>query len=411
MRPRTLDEVVGHASIVGPNSPLRRLVATGQLRPIILWGPPGTGKTTLARLLASETSAPFVALSAVTATLRDARPVLEEARQRYRARRTATVLFLDEIHRFNKAQQDAFLPYMEEGSVVLIGATTENPAFSLNSALLSRTRVIVLQRLTTEDLQLLCRQALADPVRGLGSLRLQAQPEAIEAIARLADGDARRALGILEAAALLTQAHPANSGQDSQTIRTDEVTAAAQAPVLLHDRDGDQHYDLLSALHKSLRASDPDAAVYYATRLLAGGEDPLVVLRRMIRMASEDIGLMDDRALPLVIAARDAYVQLGPPEGHLAIIHAAARLAIAPKSDAVYRAHKAALDAIEQTGSLPVPNHLRNAPTALAKSLGHGEGYHNPHNGPQPAGQAPPSNLPPPLQGRQFVPRTMKPPS
>ncbi|HEX6898136.1 MAG TPA: replication-associated recombination protein A [Thermoanaerobaculia bacterium] len=363
MRPRNLDEVVGQQKVVGEGGFLRRAIAADRVPSLIFWGPPGTGKTTLARIIAAETSSHFVPFSAVTSGIKEVREVMAEAVRLRQAQGKRTLLFVDEIHRFNRAQQDAFLPYVESGDVVLVGATTENPSFELNAALLSRSRVIVLELLGPEDLTALMRRALADPERGLGT---EADDEALEILAQLASGDARRALNLLELAAA-----DAEGGRiDAETVRR-----VAQRKVLLYDKSGEEHYNLISALHKSLRESDPDASIYWLARMLAAGEDPHYVARRMVRFASEDVGLADPEALPRTLAAWDAYHRLGTPEGELALAQAAVYLALAPKSVAVYEGYGAARRTVEERPADPVPKAIRNAPTRLMKDLGYGSGY------------------------------------
>ncbi|WP_424950181.1 replication-associated recombination protein A [Deinococcus sp.] len=359
MRPRSVAEVVGQTHLLGPGKPLTRVLASGRLGSLILWGPPGVGKTTLARLLAGEVGAHFIALSAVSAGVKDIREAVTEA-ERLRGRGTRTILFLDEIHRFNKAQQDALLPHVESGLLTLIGATTENPSFEVNPALRSRARTLVLQALTPDDLLNLMRRALTDE-RGLPGV--QTGPEALELLARLADGDARRALSTLEVAATL-----------ADPVTPEAVTEAFGRHLPSMDKGGEDFYNLISALHKSVRGSHPDAALYWLARMVAGGADPLYVARRVVRMAAEDIGLADPQALRLCLAAKDTVEFLGSPEGDLALAQAVVYLALAPKSNSVYTAWKAALEAANGE-NLAVPAHLRNAPTALMRQQGYGKGY------------------------------------
>jgi putative ATPase len=369
MRPRTLDEVVGHPGVLGPDAFLRRAIAADRVPSLIFWGPPGSGKTTLARLIAAATSSLFVPFSAVTSGIKEVKEVMSEAARLRRAQGRRTLLFVDEIHRFNRSQQDAFLPYVERGDIVLVGATTENPSFEINAALLSRCRVVVLGPLPVEDLVLLMRRALADREHGLGDLPVEVDDEALAAVAQLASGDARRALNLLEAA--VTDA--AESG--APRLDAPQVRRVAQRKVLLYDKAGEEHFNLISALHKSLRESDPDAALYWLARMLAAGEEPLYVARRMIRFASEDIGLADPQALLQALAARDAYHLLGSPEGELALAQAAVYLALAPKSNALYAGFGKALSTVEERPADPVPMSIRNAPTSLMKGLGYGAGY------------------------------------
>jgi putative ATPase len=369
MRPRSLDEVLGQPRVVGADGFLRRAIAADRVPSIIFWGPPGSGKTTLARLIAETTAARFVPFSAVTAGIKEVKQVMAEAARWRQSQGRGTLLFVDEIHRFNRAQQDAFLPYVERGDITLIGATTENPSFELNGALLSRCRVVVLEPLAPENLMEILRRALGDERRGLGGLDLQADEDAMEAITALADGDARRALNLLEAAA----ADAVERGV--RALTTAEVRRIAQRKTLLYDKSGEEHYNLISALHKSLRESDADAALYWLERMLAAGEDPLYVARRLVRFASEDVGLADPHALPQTLAAWDAYHRLGSPEGELAIAQATLYLALAPKSNAVYTASAAARRTIEERPADPVPKVIRNAPTRLMKELEYGKGY------------------------------------
>jgi len=375
MRPRSLDEFVGQPQLLAPGKPLRQALEGGRLHSMVLWGPPGTGKTTLARLIAGRSEAQFLALSAVMAGVKDIRAAVEQARQERRERGRPTVLFLDEVHRFNKAQQDTFLPYLEDGTLIFIGATTENPSFEVVSALLSRARVYVLKSLQVADLVALLNAALTDTERGLGSEQLQAQPDALELIARAADGDARRALNMLELASGLTGA----PGAQLTVAVAQEVASGGRRRF---DKGGDQFYDQISALHKAVRGTDPDGALYWLARMLDGGCDPLYVARRVVRMAVEDIGLADPRALSLTLDAWEAYDRLGSPEGELAIAEAVVYLACAPKSNAVYVAMGEAVADVEKFGTLEVPARFRNAPTRLMKELGHGQGYRYAHDEP-----------------------------
>jgi putative ATPase len=369
MRPRTLAEVVGHAKLVGPDGFLRRAIAADRVPSLIFWGPPGSGKTTLARLIATETSSHFVPFSAVTSGIKEVKEVMAEAVRLRKAQGRRTLLFVDEIHRFNRAQQDAFLPYVERGDVVLVGATTENPSFELNAALLSRCRVVVLEALTPADLVELMRQALTDAERGLGASGVTVDEEALASLAQLASGDARKALNLLE----LAVADAVESGVTA--VDPAAVQRLAQRKILLYDKSGEEHFNLISALHKSLRESDADAALYWLARMLAAGEDPLYVARRMIRFASEDVGLADPQALLQALAARESYHILGSPEGELALAQAVVYLALAPKSVAVYEGYKAARRTVEERPADPVPKAIRNAPTKLMKEIGYGDGY------------------------------------
>jgi putative ATPase len=393
MRPRTLDEFVGQGALIGPGRPLRLAIERDQLQSIILWGPPGTGKTTLARLIANVTRAHFISFSAVLAGIKEIRAVMTEAEEARRRLGRRTILFIDEIHRFNKAQQDAFLPRVEAGDIVLIGATTENPSFEVNSALLSRSKVYVLKGLGPEEIVMILRRALEDRERGLGNLEVTADDDALAGIARYANGDARVALNTLE-----TTVSAAGS---NRRIDAKLVAEVAQSRALLYDKSGEEHYNLISALHKSMRNSDPDATVYWLARMIEAGEDPLYIARRLVRFASEDIGNADPRALTLAVAAKDAVHFIGMPEGNTALAQAAIYMAVAAKSNAVYRAYLAAADAASKEIAEPVPLHLRNAPTRLMKDLEYGKGYRYAHDEAEGVA-ADMVCLPPAHEGRQF---------
>jgi putative ATPase len=373
MRPRTLDEFLGQEHLLGPGKPLRVQIERDDASSMIFWGPPGVGKTTLAKIIAETTKATFIEFSAVLAGIKEIRQVMADA-EKAASWGTRTILFIDEIHRFNKAQQDAFLPWVERGSIRLIGATTENPSFEIVSALLSRCRVYTLQQLSDDQILTLLRRALADPVRGLGAQRLNAEDGALELLAGYASGDARNALNALEVAARLATDAPDN------VITRAIATEALQQRVLMYDKLGEEHYNLISALHKSVRNSDADAALYWLGRMLKAGEDPLYVARRVVRMAVEDIGLAAPEALNLCLSARDMVDFLGSPEGDLALAEVVVYLALAPKSNAIYTAYGAVMADIEATRQEPVPLHLRNAPTKLMKELGYSAGYEYAHD-------------------------------
>ncbi|HEV8235760.1 MAG TPA: replication-associated recombination protein A, partial [Gemmatimonadaceae bacterium] len=391
MRPRTLDEIVGQRHLLAPGKPLRDAIEKGSVGSMVFWGPPGTGKTTIARVIAQYTDREFVSFSAVTEGVPRVREIVAEAEGRRRMGR-GTILFADEIHRFNKAQQDAFLPHVEAGTITLIGATTENPSFEINGALLSRVRVFVLQALTPEDLRALIARALSDTERGLGDWDLEVDQEAVDLISTEADGDARRALTVLEAAA----EHVGRGGR----VTVDVAKDALQLRFAKYDKGGEETYNMLSVFHKSLRGSDPQGALYWMARMIEGGADPMTIFRRSIAMAAEDIGLADPEALKLAVAARDAFHMLGPPEGYLPLAQMVVYLATAPKSNSSMVALRAALEAAREHPAEGVPLHVRNAPTGLMKELGYGAGYQYAHDSPE--AYIPQEYLPDRLRGSRF---------
>jgi len=395
MRPRTFDEFIGQEELLAPGKPLREAIERDLLQSIILWGPPGTGKTTLARIVADTTKARFVSFSAALAGIKEIRDVMAEAERLRRSTGRRTIVFIDEIHRFNKAQQDAFLPRVETGDIVLIGATTENPSFEVNAALLSRSKVFVLRGLTTDEVAAILTRALDDPDRGLGRDPAQVEPDALRAMALYANGDARVALNLLElsvaAAPMVDLRRHVDQARVEQTI---------QRRALLYDKGGEEHYNIISALHKSMRNSDPDAAVYWLARMVEAGEDPLYIARRLVRFASEDIGNADPQALIVAIAAKEAVHFMGMPEGNTALAQAAIFLATAPKSNAVYEAYTRAAEDAQHDVAEPVPLHLRNAPTKLMKQLDYGKDYKYAHH--EADAIADMSCLPPALAGRKY---------
>src|SRR3989454_5182261 len=395
MRPRTFDEFVGQDELLAPGKPLREAIERDLLQSIILWGPPGTGKTTLARIIADTTKAQFVSFSAVLAGIKEIREVMTEAERLRRTTGRRTIVFIDEIHRFNKAQQDAFLPRVEAGDIVLIGATTENPSFEVNAALLSRSKVFVLRGLTVDEVESIAMRALADRDRGLGREQAVVEPQALRAIALYANGDARVALNLLD---LSVAAAPVVDGR--RHVDKARVEQAIQRRALVYDKGGEEHYNIISALHKSMRNSDPDAAVYWLARMVEAGEDPLYIARRLVRFASEDVGNADPQALTVAVAAKDAVHFIGIPEGNTALAQAAIYLATAPKSNAGYEAYSMAAPDAHTDVAEPVPLHLRNAPTRLMKELRYGEGYRYAHD--EADAIADMSCLPPSLEGRKY---------
>lgn len=393
MRPESVDQYVGQQHLLAPGKPLRKALEQGQIHSMILWGPPGTGKTTLAELFAKSCDADIQRISAVTSGVKEIRQAIDQAKQTALQRQKRTILFVDEVHRFNKSQQDAFLPHIEDGTVSFIGATTENPAFELNSALLSRARVYLLKTLEATEVLGLLKQALSDSERGLGKRAIQAEEDALNRLAAIADGDARAALNMLEMATdlLLDDGH----------LTSDLIEEVAGAPQARFDKGGDQFYDLISALHKSIRGSDPDAALYWYARMLHGGCDPLYVARRLLAIASEDIGNADPKAMQVALSAWDCFHRVGAAEGERAIAQAIVYHAVAPKSNSVYTAFKQAMADAAQSPQHDVPPHLRNAPTKLAKSLGHGAEYRYAHDEPG-AYAAGECYFPEPMQGTRY---------
>ncbi|BDD87284.1 replication-associated recombination protein A [Desulfofustis limnaeus] len=399
MRPRTLDEFFGQEHLLGPGKVLQRLIGAGSIPSLILWGPPGSGKTTLAKIIARTVGGHFVYFSAVLSGVKEIRAIVGEAEARLQSESIKTILFVDEIHRFNKSQQDAFLPHVENGLLTLIGATTENPSFQVIAPLLSRCRVLVLESLTHADLEKIFSRALHDEEHGLGRYRLEIGAAAMELLTACANGDARRGLTILEVAAAIV-VQKGGSADAPLCLAPEDIAEAAQQKTLRYDKDGEEHYNLISALHKSLRDSDPDGAIYWFYRMVEAGEDPLYISRRLVRFASEDVGLADPHGLVQANASRFAYQALGSPEGVLALAQTVVYLATAPKSNSVYKAANEVKAVIAKTGTLPVPMHLRNAPTSLMKNLGYGKGYQYAHE--HEYGLIDQHHLPPELSDAQF---------
>ena len=379
MRPERIEEVVGQDHILGPSRPLTRSLETGNLFSILFWGPPGSGKTTIAKLIAKYTSCPFESFSAVLSGVKELREITESAKKTYRYEQKPTILFVDEIHRFNKAQQDAFLPHVESGLIILIGATTQNPSFEIIPPLLSRTRVMTLKALEFKDMTLILNRAIKDKKRGLGDLNIEIEEDALRYIINISHGDARTALNNLESASYFVQ--PDKNNQRVVNVAT--VALALDKKPLMYDKNGEEHYNHISALHKSMRGSDPQASIYWLYRMLEAGEDPLFIGRRLIRFASEDIGLANPRALEIALTAYQAWEKVGPPEAELSLAQAVVYLATAPKSNTLYKAEKSVKKEIEESGPLGVPLHLRNAPTKLMKQMNYGKGYIYPHDHPE----------------------------
>jgi len=402
MRPKRVEDIVGQGHLLGPNSVLLRALRSGHVFSVLLWGPPGSGKTTLARLMAQYTRNPFRSFSAVTSGVKELRELITEAEKTYGLSGRPTLLFVDEIHRFNKAQQDAFLPYVEKGLIILVGATTQNPSFEVIPPLLSRARVMVLRPLDGEDIRTILERALKDREWGLGDIEIQVRPEALGHMVAVSGGDARVALNNLESAVHYVM----GEGTGKKEISLADAEEALSRKALPYDKDGEEHYDIISAFHKSLRGSDAQASLYWLYRMLEAGEDPLFIARRMIRCASEDVGLADPLALQVVIAAFDAWERVGPPEAELALAQAAVYLASAPKSNALYVGEKAVKAEIKETGALAVPLHIRNAPTGLMKKLGYSRGYLYPHN--HPGGWVEQEYLPQEIKDRSFYKPTSR---
>jgi putative ATPase len=396
MRPRTLDEFVGQDHLLGQGKVLRQAIESDHLPSMILWGPPGSGKTTLAMIIATTTGALFLAFSAVLSGVKEIKEVVQEAEEEWKYNKRRTILFVDEIHRFNKAQQDAFLPHVEKGTIILIGATTENPSFEVISPLLSRSKVFTLNPLTEKEVEVILSRALTDKERGLGKYQTAIEPEVIKGICQLANGDARAALNTLEMLVLTTS--PDQEG--IRQIKKEDLKEVLQRKAYLYDKSGEEHYNLISALHKSLRGSDPDAALYWLGRMLEAGEDPLYIARRMIRFASEDVGMADPQALQVAVAAQEAFHFVGLPEGNLALAQAAVYLATAPKSNALYTAFQRVQKDVRETENMPVPLHIRNPVTSLMKDLGYGKDYKYPHDYPEHFIEE--EYLPENLQGRTY---------
>ena len=378
LRPDRIEDIVGQDHLLGPERALRRSLETGNLFSVLFWGPPGSGKTTIARLMAQYSNCPFESFSAVLSGVKELREIVDSAKRTYRYEGKPTILFVDEIHRFNKAQQDAFLPHVESGLIILIGATTQNPSFEIIPPLLSRTRVMTLKPLELEDMAVILDRALKDKERGLGDLNIDIEKEALEYIVSISHGDARATLNNLESASYFVQADKDNK----RLLTKSAVALALDRKPLPYDKNGEEHYNLISALHKSMRGSDAQASIYWLYRMLEAGEDPLFIARRLIRFASEDIGLADPRALEIALTAFQAWERVGPPEARLCLVQAVVYLATAPKSNSLYMAERSVRKEIEESGPLPVPLHLRNAPTRLMKQMGYGEGYLYPHDYP-----------------------------